>query len=191
MGNAAEKIHYTYAEYLAAEEKSELKHEWLNGEIFCMAGGTPEHAALAASVSRELGNALQSRPCRVFSSDLRVKIKATGLSTYPDISVVCGQLELDAEDRNAVLNPLLLVEVLSESSEGYDRGEKFAHYRRIPSLREYVMVSQQNQRIEVYRRSPEGLWILHEAGPGENIELASLGCSLSVDEIYKNPLANP
>ncbi len=191
MGDAAEKIHFTtYAEYLLAEEKSEVKHEWLNGEIYDMAGGTPEHAALASSVSRVLGNALEPRPCRVFSSDLRIRIKATGLATYPDISVVCDKLEIDTEDPNAALNPVLLVEVLSDSSEAYDRGQKFAHYRRIPSLREYMIVSQHSPRIEVYRRGSDGLWVLHEAGPGESIHLASVGCSIPVDQIYRNPLAS-
>lgn len=188
MGDAAEKITHTYAEYLEAEQKSETKHEWLNGEIFDMAGGTLEHAALALSIGAELRSALRDQACRVFSSDLRVKILATGLSTYPDASVVCAKAETAADDPNALVNPRLIVEVLSDSSEAYDRGEKFAHYRRIPSLQEYVMVSQKAQRIEVYRRSEGGPWTLYEAGPGESVELVSLGCRLWVDEIYKNPL---
>jgi Uma2 family endonuclease len=189
MSNPAEKLVMTYADYLAAEAKSETKHEWLDGEVFAMAGGTPEHAALALSVGAELRIALRGRPCRVFSSDLRVKVQATGLATYPDASIVCGKLETDPQDPNAVVNPIVLVEVLSDSTEGYDRGEKFAHYRRIPSLREFVLVWQREPRIEVHRRNEAGRWELYEAGAGETIELASVGCRLSVDDVFRDPLA--
>jgi Uma2 family endonuclease len=185
----AQKQTMTYAEYLAAEEKSLEKHEFLDGEVYAMAGGTPDHAALAMAFGGELGNALRDRPCRVFSSDLRVRIRATGLTTYPDVSVVCGKLETDAEDRHAVVNPLLLVEVLSDSSEAYDRGEKFAHYRHLPSLREYVLVSQRRPRIEVYRRNEAGRWELFEYESGASAELSSVGCSVSVDEVYRDPLS--
>lgn len=178
----------TYAEYLAAEAVSEVRHEYLNGEVWAMAGGTPEHAALAAAMIRELGASLRGKPCRPFSSDLRVHIPDTGLSTYPDVSVVCGQLETAPDDRDAVTNPVVLVEVLSESTEGYDRGAKAAHYRRIPSLREYVLVSQAEPRIEVHRRAESGRWEILEARPGETIELVSLGARLDVAAIYANPL---
>jgi len=130
------------AAYAAAEAASPTKHEWLRGEVLDMAGGTPEHSALAMAVGRELGVALQGRPCRVFSSDLKIFIAETQLATYPDLSVVCGKLETTPEDANSVTNPTLIVEVLSDSTEAYDRGAKFAHYRRLPSLREYVLVSQ-------------------------------------------------
>ena len=137
----------------------------------------------------ELRSALRGRPCRVFSADLRVKVQATGLATYPDASVVCSKLETDRDDPQAVVNPVVLVEVLSDLSEAYDRGEKFAHYRRIPSLREYVIVSQRAPRIEVHRLNEAGRWELHEAAAGESIELASIGCRLSVDDVYSDPLA--
>jgi Uma2 family endonuclease len=185
----AEKWATTYAEYAAAESKSATKHEWLNGQVFAMAGGTPEHAGLAASVIGELRMALRGRPCRVFSSDLRVKVQATGLGTYPDASVVCSKIETDAEDPQSIVNPIVIVEVLSDSSEAYDRGEKFAHYRRIPSLREYVLVSQHEPRIEVHRRNEFGRWELYEARSGELIEIASVSCELSVDDVYRDPLA--
>jgi Uma2 family endonuclease len=123
----------TYAEYLAFEEASLEKHEFLNGEVFAMAGGTLEHPALAMALGAALINALRDRPCRLFSSDLRVRIRATGLTTYPDISVACGKAEVDNEDPHALVNPVLIVEVLSDSTEAYDRGEKAAHYRHIPS----------------------------------------------------------
>lgn len=176
-------------EYLAAESASDIRHEFLDGKVFAMAGGTPEHAALAASVIRLLGNALLGRPCRVFTSDVRVRIPATGLSTYPDGSVVCGQLETDADDANAIVNPIVLVEVLSDTTEAYDRGAKAAHYRRIPSLQEYVLVSQSEPLIEVHRRNERGHFELFEARAGEHVELASLGVSLEVRAVYENPLA--
>jgi Uma2 family endonuclease len=179
----------TYAEYLAAEAVSEVRHEYLNGEVWAMAGGTPEHAALAAAMARELGVALRGKPCRTFSSDLRVRVVETGLSTYPDLAVVCGQLATAADDEDAAVNPVLLVEVLSPTTEGYDRGAKAAHYRRIPALREYVLVSQSEPRIEVHRRTEGGRWELLEARPGESIELSSLGVRLDVAAIYENPLA--
>jgi Uma2 family endonuclease len=179
----------TYAEYLAAESASDVRHEYLNGDVWVMAGGTPEHAALASAINRELGVALRGKPCRTYSSDLRVRVVDTGLSTYPDVAVVCGQLATAADDPDAAVNPVVLVEVLSESTEGYDRGAKAAHYRRIPSLREYVLVSQSEPRIEVHRRADSGRWELLEARPGESIELASLGVRLDVAAIYENPLA--
>lgn len=188
MGEAAEKITTSYAEYLAAEEKSDVKHEWLNGEIYDMAGGTPEHSRLAANFIQHLANALKGKPCKVFTSDLRVKVETTGLSTYPDLSVACGHLEFASDDKNALVNPMVLVEVLSDTSEAYDRGDKFLHYRRIPSLQEYVLVSQRGPRIEVFRRGSGGTWVFYEAGPGESVALESLGVSLSVDEVYFDPM---
>ena len=185
----ARKQTMTYAEYLVFEEKSVEKHEFLDGEVFAMAGGTIEHAGLAAAISIALGAALRDRPCRVYSSDLRVRIRATGLTTYPDVSVVCGQAEADAEDACAIVNPLLLVEVLSDSTEAYDRGEKAAHYRHIPSLREYVLVSQHRPRIEVFRRNDAGRWELYEYESGSHAELASVGCAIAVDDVYRDPLA--
>lgn len=179
----------SYAEYVAAEKQAEVRHEFLNGEIFAMAGGTPEHGALAVAIAGELHVALAGRPCRVYSSDVRVRVLTTGLATYPDASVVCGHLETDPADPDAIVNPTLLVEVLSDSTEAYDRGAKAAHYRRIPSLREYVLVGQQEPLVEVYRRNERGRWELLEARAGERVDLASLGIQLEVDAIYRNPLA--
>jgi Uma2 family endonuclease len=179
----------SYAEYLAAEAVSDVRHEFLNGEVWAMAGGTPEHAALAAAMIGELQTKLRGKPCRTYSSDLRIRVAETGLSTYPDVAVVCGELVTAADDPHAAVNPVVLVEVLSETTEGYDRGAKAAHYRRIPSLREYVLVSQVEPRIEVQRRSDSGRWEILDARPGESIELASLGISLDVAAVYANPLA--
>jgi len=158
--------------------------------IYDMAGGTPDHARLAAAVTAQFVVQLRGRPCSAFSSDLKIKVPATGLTTYPDVSVVCGKVETTKESPNVVTNPTLLVEVLSDSTEAYDRGEKFAHYRRLSSLREYVLVSQHKPQIEVFRRNEGGRWELaEEAGAGERVALTSVGCVLVVDEVYADPLA--
>lgn len=178
----------TYAEYVASEAASPRKREFIRGQVYAMAGGTPEHGALAAAVIGELREALRGKPCRVYTSDLRVRIPATDTATYPDASVICGHLQTASDDPNAAINPKLLVEVLSESTEAYDRGSKAAHYRRIPSLEEYVFVAQDEPRIEVYRRNDEGGWVLYEARPGERLELRPIGVSLDVSAVYQNPL---
>ncbi len=174
----------TYAEYLAAEAVAEVRHEFLNGEVWAMAGGTPQHGALAAAMTGELHAALRGGPCRSYSSGVRVRIPETGLSTYPDLSIVYGPLETASDDKDAITNPIVLVEVLSDSTEAYDRGAKWAHYRRIPSLRECVLVSQGEPRVEVFRRIEAGRWELLEARPGETIELTSLGVGLDVAAVY-------
>lgn len=178
----------TYAEYLSLEESSEDKHEYLRGEVWAMAGGTPEHGRIQANLIREIGNALGRRPCVVFSSDVRVRIDASDRTTYPDLSVVCGKREVAKIDPLAITNPVVIVEVLSESTERDDRGEKFAHYRRLDSLKEYVLVAQEARRVEVFRRSPQG-WVLSEAGPGEQLVLESIEVRITVDDVYFDPTA--
>jgi Uma2 family endonuclease len=177
-----------YAEYLAGETHSDLRHEYLDGQAWAMAGGTPEHGALAAAVIGQLQSALRGKPCRVYTSDVRVRVHALGLATYPDVSVVCGPLETAADDPEAITNPIVLVEVLSETTEAYDRGAKAARYRRIPSLREYVLVSQAEPRVEAQRRGEGGRWEIVEARPGQTLELTSLGVTLDVAAVYANPL---
>lgn len=184
MAEPARKLTSTFAEYLAREQASATKHEHLNGEIFAMAGGTPEHGLMAVNVASVLRGQLAGRRCRVYNSDVRVRIRATGLATYPDGSVVCGGLERDPEDENSILNPVVLVEVLSPGSEAYDRGEKFAHYQAIPSLREYVLVSYQRRRVEVLRRNDDGTWTLRDVRESGVAELSSIGCRLPLDEVY-------
>lgn len=179
----------TYAEYLAAEEKSQVRHEYLCGEVWAMAGGTPEHGAIAASLIILLGNAVRDKACRVFTSDVRVRVEATDLATYPDVSVVCGALERSPADDSAIVNPVLLVEVLSDSTEAYDRGEKAAHYRRIPSLRGYLLVSQREPRLELFRRVQEDRWEFYEADPGDSLPLASIDAVVHTDDVYRDPLA--
>ncbi|WP_437620584.1 Uma2 family endonuclease [Sorangium sp. So ce1151] len=185
MDEPARKLTFTFAEYLAREQASETKHEYANGEIFAMAGGTPEHGLMAVNVASVLRGQLVDRRCRVYNSDVRVRSQATGLATYPDVSVVWGRLERDPEDENSILNPALLVEVLSPNTEAYDRGEKFAHYQTIPSLREYVLVSYQRRRVEVLRRNDDGTWTLYDMRESGVAELASIGVSLPLDEVYR------
>ncbi|MGH7436387.1 MAG: Uma2 family endonuclease, partial [Polyangiaceae bacterium] len=145
--------HFTYAEYLAYERDSLLKHEFINGRIVAMAGGSRRHSALALRVGAALVAARQ-RGCQAFQSDQKVRVLATGRATYPDASMVCGDIEGDPADSSGatITNPTLLVEVLSPSTEQEDRGNKWQHYQLIPSLREYVLVSQSEPRVEYYRR---------------------------------------
>ena len=186
--SAAQKPYTAYADYLAFERASAEKHEYLRGEIFAMVGGTPEHARLQSALSRELGIALSGRPCNVYSSDLRLRIAATERSCYADVVVICGPVEPASDDADAATNPLVIVEVLSDNSEASDRGEKFAHYRRVPSLRDYLLVSQKEQRIEVYSNDGER-WFLTDATAGGAVRISSLGVSLEVDAVYRNPAA--
>jgi Uma2 family endonuclease len=188
MGEAAAKLKHTFAEYIALEEESETKHELIDGEIFAMAHGTPEHGRLAARMIHVLASALGGRPCEVFSSDVRVRVLATGLATYPDVSVVCGRIEIDPENRNTITNPIVLVEVLSDSTESYDRGTKLAHYRKIESLRDYLLVVQHEARIEHYRRNDDGTWTLRDVSPPDLVRL-SIGVEVSVADVYRNALS--
>ncbi len=186
----AQKPYVNYAEFVAFEEQSTTKHEWLDGVVYDMSGGTPNHSGIGAQVLILLGAQLHGKRCRAFTSDLAIRVSSTGLLTYPDASIVCDSLEKDPENRNAVTNPRVLVEVLSDSTEAYDRGEKFAHYRRITSLMEYVLVSQKEPRIEVWRRNAADKWELaEEALAGQTARLDSIECELSVDEVYTDPLA--
>lgn len=186
--SSAARPHYSIEEYLVLERISNVRHEYLNGDIFAMAGGTPEHAGICAGLIILLGNAVRDRPCRVYTSDVRVRVQATGLDTYPDISVVCGPVQMDKDDRNAIVNPVLVVEVTSPSSELYDRGAKLEHYHRIPGLREVVLVAHDTQRVDVWRRRDDATWTSESHGPGAAARLDSLGCALPVAEIYRNPL---
>jgi Uma2 family endonuclease len=151
-----------------------------------MAGGTPEHPALAASVVGLLFGQLRGGRCRVFDADLRVRVPATGLATYPDVTVVCGPREHDPEDVNSVVNPTLIVEVCSPSTEAYDRGEKFAHYSQLASLTEYVLVSHDTRSIEVRTRDGSGAFRSRTYGEGERAALQAVGAHLDVTELYES-----
>lgn len=175
---------HSFADYLAFEDASNTKHEYLNGEIYGMAGGTPEHAALSVAVSSALLAQLRGGPCRVYSSDLRVRVLATGLAAYPDVTVVCGELERDPESPTTVVNPRVVVEVSSDGTEAYDRGQKLDHYRQVPSLAAIVLVSHRSARIEVWERGSDGAWHRREFGQGEAAEIRALSARLLVDEIH-------
>lgn len=175
---------YTFHEYLVLEESSTTRHEFLAGEIYAMAGGTPQHTALAMAVGAALVAQTRGGPCRVHSSDLRARVLATGLTTYPDVTIVCGHYESDPQDKNTITNPRLLVEITSDSTEEYDRGEKLDNYRRIPSLDAIVIVSHREQLLELFERQSESSWRRTEARAGAQLQVDSLGVTLAVDEIY-------
>lgn len=181
---------FSFPEYLSLEQESTVGHEFLDGQVWAMAGGSPDHSGIAVNVQGLLREQLSGRPCRVFNTDLRIRVSETGLATYPDGSVVCDRLELDEEDPNGHTgtNPVLLLEVLSPSAEAYDRGEKLSHYKRIPSLREVMLVAHDEKRVDLWRRTESG-WTQLSFRAGEAVELESLGCALPVDEIYRDPLA--
>jgi Uma2 family endonuclease len=181
---------FSVADYVALEEMSIVKHEFLDGVVYAMAGGSPEHAAVAANVIRLLGTALTGRKCRVYTSDLRIRVKSTGLITYPDTSVICERVDLDSEDTkgHTATNPTLLVEVLSPSTEEYDRGEKLTHYKQIPSLREVALVAHDEQRVDLWRRTGKR-WTQLTFRGSEPLVLESLDCTLSLDEIFRDPLS--
>jgi len=177
--------HDTYAEYLAYERNSELKHEFDEGEIFAIAGGSPRHSALASRISAALENTRPSA-CTAFQSDMRIRVLATGRATYPDVSMVCGPIELDPSDRSGttITNPTLLVEVLSPSTEEVDRGSKWRDYQLIKSLQEYVLVSQ-DSRLEIYRRIPSSeSWEYLDVRKGV-LKLAS-GPTLDISMLYES-----
>src|SRR5258708_7523264 len=166
---------YIYADYVALEMLSTSKHEFLDGEIYAMAGGSEEHSALAAEMVRALGNAVGDRPCRVHTSDLRIYVEAVGLATFPDCTVICRPLQQHEPSPTATaLNPAILVEVTSDSSEGYDKGPKLEYYRTIPTLREYVIVSHRERRIVVETRGRDDIWSPRVVTSGERIEVSSL-----------------
>ena len=186
MSAPSRDVHYTYAEYRSLEEESPIRHEYLDGEIYAMAGGTPDHAALAGAMIGLLRVCIPVS-CRVFSSDLRIRT-ATGLSTYPDAAVVCGKTSRAADDPIAVTNPSVLVEVTSPSTEDYDRGEKLRHYKSLPSLQEVVIVSHRERRLTIHQRESESHWLTMQAGPGDSMQLRSVACTLAVDDVYRGGL---
>jgi Uma2 family endonuclease len=173
---------YTFADYLAIERESEIKHEFDDGDILARLGGTPRHSALAVHITTAL-HMTRSAGCTVFQSDMRVRIAATGRATYPDVSMVCGPIEYDTDDaaRTTITNPVLIVEVLSVTTEKGDRGNRWMHYQRIPSLQEYVLVSQ-DPRVEIFRRTPSGTWEYFEVSEG-NLQLAS-GPAIDLTMLY-------
>jgi Uma2 family endonuclease len=175
---------YTVEDYVRLEDETPIKHEFYDGDIRAMTGGTPRHALYGANVIVQLGRQLGNGRCRVYSSDLRIRVDKKVI-TYPDASVVCGEVKLDTEDPKAQLNPTVIVEVTSRSSERYDRGGKYQHYQRVASLSEYVIVSHRERLVHVFRRGEDGVWFeAQQARPGEQAQLSSIHCTINVDELY-------
>lgn len=184
-------VNYTFRDYLVHEEASNTKHEYLDGQIYAMAGGTPEHSALIASVATHLSNQVRGGPCRVHISDLRVRVLETGLATYPDVAVLCGAWARDPDDERTILNPSVLVEVLSPSTEAYDRGEKLEHYRRIPSLRACLLVAVDRREIEIWTREESEPWKRALVLSGQVVEVSAIAARLDVDAVYDDAKEPP
>ena len=174
------------------ERVSPVKHEYFDGEIFQMAGSSYEHAAISSNINVSLGVQAKKGSCKTLQSDMRVFIPATGLYTYPDVVGVCGKPVLaDDVHLDILLNPVLIVEVLSPSTEAYDKGAKFEHYRTIETLREYVLVWQDKKRVARYTKRDDDSWVLTDfIGEGASIELVSIGCALTVEDIYDKVAIN-
>jgi Uma2 family endonuclease len=191
MSTAAVK-RYTVEEYLAMERESDVKHEFYDGEIFAMAGAREGHNLIIGNLVGELRTHLKDGPCRVYPSDMMV-LCPSGLRAYPDVSVVCDEPQFEDDRRQVLRNPLVVIEVSSDSTATYDRIDKFRHYGQIASLREFVIVSHTLHRVEHFARGPQpGKWILTEAdGPESTIEFPALGCSLPLNEIYAKVVFEP
>ena len=179
------QLRYTATEYLAMERVAQVRSEFLDGEIFAMAGASRRHNLICLNVGAELRAQLRERPCEVYASEMRVKISATGLYTYPDGVVVCGEPSFEDAEVDTLLNPTLLVEVLSKSTEDYDRGSKFEHYRTLESLREYVLVAQDKAQVVHYVRQADDTWLLSEvSGLEGRVALPSIDAELIMAEVY-------
>ena len=184
MSSAATQSYLTPEEYLALERKATTKSEYINGQIYAMSGASREHNLITMNISNRLYIQFIERDCEVYASDMRVKVSPTGAYTYPDVVVVCDEPRFEDTSFDSLLNPTVLVEVLSPSTEAYDRGEKFAYYRQLDSLQEYVLVSQNCVRVEHYLRQGEQ-WLLTELSAlDDQLYLASIECELSLREIY-------
>jgi Uma2 family endonuclease len=174
-------------QYLEIDRASEFRNEYYNGRMYAMSGGSHPHAIVIGNLIRHLGNALVKRPCLVTASDLRVRVAPAGLYTYPDVVVVCGEPRYADNQIDTLLNPILLIEVLSPSTEAYDRGFKSAQYRTLESLQEYALVSQAEPRVEVFRRQEGGHWLLSEFVGSEAVcRFESVGASVTLGEVYEN-----
>jgi Uma2 family endonuclease len=195
MAMPSERL-WTVEEYLALEAASTERHEYRDGQVFAMAGATPEHERIAANLLGELVPALKGSPCGAYGSNLRILVVRTGLYTYADASVVCGEPSFDDGSPRALKNPTVIFEVLSSSTEAYDRGEKFVHYQQLPSLREYVLVSQRGPEVSVFRRSSSSeIWTYHLClGIERPLPLPALGVEIPMSEIYRDvtfPASDP
>jgi len=176
----------TPEQYLEIERQAEYKSEYYRGQMFAMAGARAPHNLLITNLVRELSQQLRKSPCQVYGSDMRGRVSATGLYTYPDVSVVCGEARFADDQLDNLLNPSVIAEVLSPSTEAYDRGRKFEHYRSIDSLAEYLLVSSDRMQVELFARQADGHWLLTAAsGPEDAIELRSIDCRLALRDLYE------
>lgn len=183
--SVAARRYFTPQEYLELERAGDMKCEYFNGEIFAMAGASLQHNRITRNLTIALGNQVRGGPCEIFASEQRVKVDPTGLYTYPDLVVACGELQFEDRHLDTLLNPKVIIEVLSTSTAEYDRGEKFAQYRRLDSLQEYLLVSQDRCRVERYVRKGND-WMLTEfSDPEIPLPLESLGCVIRLPEIYE------
>jgi Uma2 family endonuclease len=175
----------TAEEYLEAERRAEVKSEYFAGEIFAMTGASREHNLLVSNTVAVTHGQLRGRPCEVYPNDMRVKVSRTGSYVYPDVVIACGTPEFEDEHVDTLLNPTVVIEVLSPSTERYDRGRKWEHYRQIPSLAEYLLIAQDQPRVEHYLRQKDGFWLFSEASTLEgSVELPSIGCTLALRDVY-------
>ncbi|HKG15038.1 MAG TPA: Uma2 family endonuclease [Pyrinomonadaceae bacterium] len=185
------KTYLTPEEYLAIERLNEHKSEYIDGEMVAMTGASRRHNLIAVNLSRDISQQLRGRPCESYASDMRVRVPSTRSYLYPDVVVVCGEPQFEDDYVDTLLNPTVLVEVLSESTERYDRGRKFGFYRTIESLAEYVLVAQDECRVEQYSKQPDGRWLLTDhRSPGDVVGLASVQCALRLSEIYEKVLTD-
>ena len=179
------KARLTVEEYLTIERQAPCKSEYFNGEMFAMAGASRRHNLIALNIGAELRAQLQQRPCEVYTSDMRVKISRTGLYTYPDVVVVCDEPRFEDTDVDTLLNPIVLVEVLSPSTADYDRGGKFEHYRTLASLQAYLLVAQERCHVVHYTRQQDHTWLLAETDDiQDGIHIPSIRCDLLLSEVY-------
>jgi Uma2 family endonuclease len=183
--STAPKLRLTEQQYLERERASELRHEYFRGEIFAMTGASRRHNLIAASVTRRIDEQFDGRRCEVYQSDMRVKVPASRLYTYPDVVATCDEPRFEDAEVDTLLNPRVIIEVLSKSTESWDRGRKFQHYRSIESLREFVLVAQDAMSVELFRRDGSDLWVLHAlTDPSDVLELISIDCRLTLADIY-------
>lgn len=184
--STSSKTFVTPEEYLAMERVAESRSEYRTGEIVAMSGASRRHNLVVVNVVVSLHQQLRKRSCEVFTTDMRVKVSAAGLYAYPDIVVACGEIQFDDDQKDTLTNPILIIEVLSQSTEAYDRGMKFEQYRKLESLREYALIAQDKPHVEVFTRQENGQWLLSEAeGMQASIELHSIGCRLLLSDVYE------
>ncbi len=182
MGHAAAKLAMTVSEFLAWDARQPIRHEFVRGEIFAMAGADERHVTLSLNVAMALRTHLRGTPCRTFITDMKLRVEAADCFFYPDVMVCCSAA--DATDPLIKREPSLVVEVLSPSTAAYDRGEKFAAYRLLPSLREYLLVDTESRRCDLYRKGEDGLWVLHPFEPGQAVQLDCVGLTVSAEALW-------